>query len=442
MMNSLPGVPVNYQPSGDRSEMNPIMASSMYDSPQQIVADLARAKEQPARQLAAPGASSEALKPVPRTVSAGEPSVSQVQKQEQDAALAQVLKSQDAEQSRYADLLNRFKEAQERQRIAQLGVGLTQAAERIGSAIAMTKPGDQSVYQQAMKQAAGITDEFKEEAAVAKEAEKNDPNSPESKSARALLKQQGINVPDNISAAFIEKQYPQFANILNRREAAKERAEIRKERAEDRSFSREQLLSEKDTKDFTKLSEKLTAELASSRSAFGKGANIIRSAEAIETLVSQMDPKDINTRQIQELARGLDAMLSQGAATISGTKKLVPESYSADWAKIAEYITSKPKGAGQEAFVKQMMETVEREKQTARKQMQQTQNKILSGYEHLKERYPERYKRMLGEFGVEPQTSLSGSEKQKVMVEKNGKQYRLPKDQLDEALKQGYKEIK
>lgn len=229
------GTPVNYQPPGESSKMNPVMASSMYDSPEKIVADLARAKEDPTRRLAAPESASGALKPAPRTVSAGEPSAAQVEKQEQDVALSNLLKSQGDEQSRYAELLNRFKDAQERQRMAQLGVGLTQAAERIGSSIAMVKPGDQTPYEQAMKLAGGITDEFKEEAAVAREAEKNDPNSAESRSMRALLKEQGIAVPDNISAAFIEKQYPQFANILSRREAAKERAELRRERAEERA---------------------------------------------------------------------------------------------------------------------------------------------------------------------------------------------------------------
>jgi len=153
-----------------------------------------------------------------------------VEKQTEDTQLQKILE----QPSEYKDLLARFSDAQERQRVAQLGVGLTQAAERIGSAIAMTKPGDQSVYEQAMKQAGSITEQFKEEETVAREAKRQDPNSSESKAARELLKEQGITVPDTVSAAFIEKQYPQFTAIINRKESARQETIRRQERAQER----------------------------------------------------------------------------------------------------------------------------------------------------------------------------------------------------------------
>ena len=152
------------------------------------------------------------------------------EKQTEDSQLEKILQ----QPSEYEDLLARFRDAQERQRMAQLGVGLTQAAERIGSAIAMTKPGDQSVYEQAMKQAGGITEQFKEEEAMAREAKRQDPKSAESEAARQLLKEQGVTVPDTVSAAFIEKQYPQLAGIIRSKEDAKREAIGRQERAEER----------------------------------------------------------------------------------------------------------------------------------------------------------------------------------------------------------------
>jgi hypothetical protein len=215
----------------------------------------------------------------------------------------------------------------------------------------------------------------------------------------------GIKIKGDESAEALTKALPflqQYQSQKENREARMAQQQIQREAID---AGKEVARDEKAQKDLTKMSEKLNAEIASSRSAFGKGANIIRSADALETLVSQMNPRDINTRQIQELARGLDAMLSQGAATITGTKKLVPESYSADWAKIAEYISSKPKGAGQEKFVEQMMETIAREKETAKRQMLKTQNKILSGYGHLKERYPKRYNEILTEHDIPTETS-------------------------------------
>ena len=153
---------------------------------------------------------------------------------EKESDVSALLKSAGDESSQYQDLLARYKDAEERQRLAQLGVSLGQAGERIGSAIAMVKPGDQAIYEQLAKQAGGITEQFKEEETVAREARRNDPNSPESEAARALLKEQGITVPKTVTAAFIEKQYPQFANIINRKEAAKQDAIRRAERAQDR----------------------------------------------------------------------------------------------------------------------------------------------------------------------------------------------------------------
>lgn len=230
-----PGTPVDYYPPAGRSEMNPPMASSKYDSLENIVADTTRPPEESdVRALAAETQTEEAkrvLSPKARMISAGEPTAAQVAKQTEEAALGKIL----GQKSEYEDLLARYKDAEERQRLAQLGVSLGQAGERIGSALAMVKPGDQSFYEQQMKLAGEITDEFKEEEAVRREGEKNDPKSETSVSMRNLLKEQGITVPENISAAFIEKQYPQFANILSRREAAKERAELRKERAEERA---------------------------------------------------------------------------------------------------------------------------------------------------------------------------------------------------------------
>jgi hypothetical protein len=401
----------SYEPGfggSDASRMVAAPSSPMPPEPpevEQVLSQTPSGQPAPTPASATVGAPS-ILKPKARTSSAGEPTAAQVTKEARQEELTKFLGEQAAKQiAEQESLLARFKDAQERERLAQLGVGLAQAAERMGSAIAMVKPGDQTPYEQAMKLAGGITDDFKEEVAMADEAEKRDPKSAISKTYQDFFKSMGVAITGNESAEVLMKVLPfvqQYQSQKENREARMVQQQIQRETL---AANKAILMDEKAQKDLIKMSEKLNAEIASSRTAFGKGANIIRSAEALETLVSQMNPRDINTRQIQELARGLDAMLSQGAATISGTKKLVPESYSADLAKIIEYISSKPKGAGQEAFVKQMMETVAREKETAKRQMLKTQNKILSGYGHLKEKYPERYNQILTEYGIPTETS-------------------------------------
>jgi len=343
----------------------------------------------------------ESLKPTKRAISAGEPSAIDVQKRDREESLSKIIGSEAAKQvAEQESLLARFKEAQERQRMAQLGISLGQAGERIGSALAMVKPGDQSFYEQQMKLAGGISEQVKDEEAVRQEAEKNDPNSPLSKQYQEIVKSMGIPLTGKESAATLTRALPflqQYQTQKENREARREQAVLEREKI---AATKALLLNEAANKEFTKMSEKLTSEIASSRSAFGKGANIVRSAEAIEKLVEGIDPKDIDVRQITEIARNLDAMLSQGAATISGTKKLIPSSFAGDAAKIAEYITSQPKGARQGEFVKRMIETVEREKELAKQQIVRTQNKILSGYGHLKEKYPERYNQILQEHDI------------------------------------------
>ncbi len=429
MMNTLSGKPVNYQPPGDRSEMNPIMASSMYDSPQQIVADLARAKEEPARQLAAPDAPSEALKPAPRMVSAGEPSAAQVQKQEQDAALAEILKSQGAEQSRYVELLNKFKEAQERQQQARRDIGLAQAAELIGSSIAMVKPEDQSFYQQLNKQADEITERFKEEASVAREAEKNDPNSTESRSMRALLKQQGITVPENISAAFIEKQYPQFANIINRREAAQARKDELKLRFAEIAARKDETRSEKQDRFIQALRKETTS------GALGKMFSNYSTARRMSSALDEFSKNPTGYSDYATLMGGLKAL--QGDESVVRESEIRLGMNATSLAnKVKNWSDRLISGKGlQKEQREEMVKAVKILADTARGQYTDAIAPIMAQADDVGID-----KKMLVSQGfLEPSKMLQSEDK--IIVEKDGKRFKLPKSQLQRAVSQGYKEV-
>lgn len=235
---------------------------------------------------------------------------------------------------------------------------------------------------------------------------KRDPNSDISKVNRASVidnlnkigrKDLAAQVKPNMSSKQLEDIFGQYnlQNMVTNYEAQQTRRDIARAKAGDKADADKNKQDQKDTERLDKANKMITASIASSRGAFGKTANILRSAEAIETLIKQQPMGQMDNRQIQELARSLDAMLSQGAATITGTAHLVPRSMSGDAAKIQEYISSIPRGAGQAAFVKKMADTVAREKDLARRQIGQESRKMLSSYADLAKKHPESWKLML-----------------------------------------------
>lgn len=413
-------------PSTEKSDLNPPMSSSMYDSLGSIISDTSRppvleerapaAKEEPAEKI---------LAPTPRTVSAGEPTAAAVAKQAEDAQLAQIL----GQKSEYEDLLARYKDAQERQRLAQLGISLGQAGERIGSAIAMVKPGDQSFYEQQMKLAGGITDEFKEEEAIAREAKRNDPNSEESKSARALLKEQGITVPETVTAAFIEKQYPQFANIISQRRAAEERAEGRRERREEREFALKSRDQQRDDDFIFRGMEKLTADPTyKARQKIIRGKSLVDEAvknptsfgdvASLYTAITALDPESVVREGEIKLTRegeSLGESIQRQVRRLGPNPRLLGDRLLSDIKKYVDLID------------KQTGETYNLKRDAL---FQQAENRGIE---------KSRYKAM-DPFLLKEERAPQAAEK--VVVEKDGKRYRLPKEQLQRALSQGYKEVK
>jgi hypothetical protein len=307
----------------------------------------------------------------------------------------------DAEKAQGSDYVNRLKEAEQRSRDIELASMLGKAFSQIGGGIAQTKAKadlgkmDTSVYDQLGKTSQRPLEELKRSV----EMEKDDPNSDASKSLRSMakadLEKAGVKLDlGSMSYNQLTSVFPHLSRMAERIESAK----LRQQQAAETKRDREEL---KYAKMGSELNNKITEEIASSRSVFGKAANIKRSAEAIEQLMGQMpDPNNLDSRQIKEIARSLDSMLSMGAATVSGTKGLVPSSLAGDFNSIVEYISNIPRGQKQGQFVKRMMETVQREKELAKKQIDNTKTKIIGGYSPLRQKAPEMYKEILERHGL------------------------------------------
>lgn len=292
-----------------------------------------------------------------------------------------------------------LKDAQKQRNIRQLLTGLSQAGNMIGSGIAgqhgaYVKPLPEDYYAQDYKNANQPVEDLKEKLA----AQGDDPNSEVSKSAQAYATKLGIKLPGPVSANTLFKILPiqekfmasQDANAT-RRDTAKYRADSLAAERDATSANREASQADKKNKDditrIDKASKLISAETSSSRSSFGKAANTYRAGEALDQLAgqAQTQPGGLDNRQMAEVARNLDSMLSNGQPSVSGMDKLLPNTATGDIAHIQEYISNLPKGAEQQQFLQRAMETVKREKDLAKSQMQRTQGKLLAPYQDLKD---------------------------------------------------------
>ena len=131
-----------------------------------------------------------------------------------DSEVDALTKASQEEGNYYKELLKRYDQAvTQRDKDISLA-NLQEAAAQI--MMRDTSGGRDVEYYKGLRSRAGtgITD-FEKRKELEQEARDADPTSAESQSYRQLLKEQGIKLPDSVSAAFIKKQYPQFANIVS-----------------------------------------------------------------------------------------------------------------------------------------------------------------------------------------------------------------------------------
>jgi hypothetical protein len=209
-----------------------------------------------------------------------------------------------------------------------------------------------------------------------------------------------------------------------------------------------QLKEETDTnKRFGTLAKTLTSELSGNRTSFGKAANTYASAEKLQKLVEGRDLNDLDNREVAEIARSLDGILSSGQPTVSGMKKLIPDTAMANAEKLTEYLLNERKGARLGNFLDQMMHTVEREKDLANEQIQRGQKRILAGYSDLKTKNPDRWNELLTENNLPIDGKVSkinkplGGGSNKVKVSNGKETFMIDPSDVENALKDGFKKV-
>jgi hypothetical protein len=128
---------------------------------------------------------------------------------------------------------------------------------------------------------------------------------------------------------------------------------------------------------------------------------VVLRAERLETLANAYKSGNLDKRQIEELAIGLNAMLS-GSNTGSSeqVKNLVPKTMMGNMMGIGEFLSNDPKGTNQQAFVDRMMGTVQREKATASQQVKRVVMQRAVPYQDLEKTNPDQFYNTLESNGV------------------------------------------
>lgn len=313
-----------------------------------------------------------------------------------------------------------LKSAQEKQSDVKFANNIVRALNAGADRMLQYQGKENPVFDAIDKQADDIVNNYKAQIGAAAD----DPDSSYSQGMRNYFKTQfGIEIKGKASAAQLNQLMPSASRAYEadlERQAKKDLAdEARREKArefnlrqqemglrrEEAGLAKEETRKAKQTKEdtdrFDKLSKTLTSEIASSRSAFGVAARNAQSIENAKALLDGvLDYNELDNRQVYELSKTLDRILSQGAPTISGSEKLTPETARSRVQKQLEFISNKRKGAQLGEFVKTTEETLNREQDIAKKQIQATQKKILSAYDDLYAKNPEKFNTILEAQGL------------------------------------------
>lgn len=109
---------------------------------------------------------------------------------------------------------------------------------------------------------------------------------------------------------------------------------------------------------------------------------------------------NLTSAQQEELAIGAAQMLGNGSMSDSMIKNLVPSSAQGDMKKVISWVANNPQGTDQQKFTQVLLNSIDREENLAKQQMQQIQGKRLSAHSQLKKLDPDTYNSIISEYGL------------------------------------------
>jgi hypothetical protein len=231
--------------------------------------------------------------------------------------------------------------------------------------------------------------------------------------AKQMLEKAGFDpsLVDGMSYNQIEKNFPQITNMMTQKQAQEARQQTAREHndmlklryaelTQDKSKSNGEREDRNTLKRYDDLGKRLVAEIASGRSTFGTHSKTLAATRNIRALMDGRDLNDLDSREVYEVAKSLDRVLSQSGSTISGTDKLTPDTAMSRVEKQLEFITNKRKGAGAASFLERYQKNLQREEDQAIRSIQKSQGQLLSSYSDLREKDPVKWALILGQHNL------------------------------------------
>lgn len=145
------------------------------------------------------------------------------------------------------------------------------------------------------------------------------------------------------------------------------------------------------TKMKSNFAKSLRERSASPGSVFGKAAKIAFAADRAQGLIDQGRTQEggLIGAQMEELATATNKVISEvGQSHRSAVEALVPQTMRGNWLKVWQWVSGNPTGLEQQAFVKMMEETIQREKVIAQKVIGDEKTAIYREAEDLRKRFP------------------------------------------------------
>ncbi len=171
---------------------------------------------------------------------------------------------------------------------------------------------------------------------------------------------------------------------------------------EENAIKRDQLSSDKVDKYTKDMKNDLDADKGRAGN-FGVISAKVQSAQRLQALKDAYAGGNLPPAQMEEFALGLSNMLAPGGGgSREQVKALVPSSAIGDTNKLASWLSNEPRGAGQQAFVKQMADTVDREAGVANDQLNSIRASRVSAHSRLRQVAPAQFNSILQSYGMDP----------------------------------------